>query len=64
MKRVRGQETIIEGFGVEKRPVGTPRCRWENSIKLDLKDVGRGGIEWIYLDQDRGIVFHKMREIT
>jgi hypothetical protein len=32
-----------------KRPMGRPRRRWENSIKMDLQKVGCGGIDWIEL---------------
>ena len=34
-----------------KRPLGRPRRRWEDNIKME---VGCGGIDWIYLAQDRG----------
>jgi hypothetical protein len=33
--------------------VGRPRRRWENSIKLDLREIGIGGTNWIQLAQDR-----------
>jgi hypothetical protein len=36
-----------------KRPLGRPRCRWENNIKLDLRDIGIDGENWIQLTQDR-----------
>ena len=36
-----------------KRPLGRPRRRWEDNIKMDLKEVGCGGMEWIELAQDR-----------
>jgi len=36
-----------------KRPVGRPRRRWEDNIKMDLQEVGCGGIAWIELAQDR-----------
>ena len=36
-----------------KRPLGTPRRRWENNIKMDLHDVGCEGMDWIDLAQDR-----------
>jgi hypothetical protein len=35
-----------------KRPLGRPRRRWEDDIKMDLKEVGRGGVDWIELAQD------------
>ena len=36
-----------------KRPLGRPRGRWEDSIKMDLQEVGCGGMDWIELAQDR-----------
>ena len=36
-----------------KRPLGRPRRRWEDNIKMDLQEVGCGGMEWIELAQDR-----------
>jgi hypothetical protein len=35
-----------------KRPLGRPRHRWEYSIKMDLWEVGCGGVDWIRLAQD------------
>ena len=37
----------------EKRPLGRPRRRWEDNIKMDLQEVGCGGMDWIELAQDR-----------
>jgi len=37
-----------------KRPLGTPRLRWEDNIKMDLQEVGYGGMDWLELAQDRG----------
>jgi len=36
-----------------KRPLGRPRRRWENNIKMDLQEVGCGSMDRIDLDQDR-----------
>ena len=36
-----------------KRPPGRPRRRWEDSNKMDLQEVGCGGIDWAELAQDR-----------
>ena len=36
-----------------KRPLGRPRRRWENNIKLDLEEVGCGGMDWIELARDK-----------
>ena len=35
-----------------KRPIGRPRRRWEDNIKMDLQEVGCGGMDWIDLAQD------------
>jgi hypothetical protein len=35
-----------------KRPLGRPRRRWEDDIKMDLRETGREGVNWIYLAQD------------
>ena len=36
-----------------ERPLGRPRRRWEDSIKMDLQEVTYGGMDWIELAQDR-----------
>jgi hypothetical protein len=36
-----------------KRSLGRPRGRWEDNIKMDLQEVGCGGMDWIELAQDR-----------
>jgi hypothetical protein len=36
-----------------KRPLGSPRRRWGNNIKMELQKVGCGSMDWIYLAQDR-----------
>ena len=36
-----------------KRPLGRPRRRWEDNIKMYLQEVGYGGMDWIDLVQDR-----------
>jgi hypothetical protein len=36
-----------------KRPVGRPRCRWVDNIKIDLGETGHGAVDWIGLTQDR-----------
>ena len=36
-----------------KRPIGRPSSRWEDNIKMDLLEVGCGGMDWIDLAQDR-----------
>ena len=36
-----------------KRPLGRPRRRWKDNIKMDLQEVGCGGMDWIELAQER-----------
>jgi len=50
-----GEERNVQGFGGEtrERPLGRPRHRWEDNIKLDLKEVGCGCMDWIKLPKDR-----------
>jgi hypothetical protein len=36
-----------------KRPLGRPRCRWEDNIKMDLQGVGCRGMKWVDMAQDR-----------
>jgi hypothetical protein len=36
-----------------KRPLGRPRHRWVDNIKMDLEETGWGGVDWIGLAQDR-----------
>jgi hypothetical protein len=36
---------ILVGNPEEKRPLGRPRCRWVDNIKMDLRDIGLGGID-------------------
>jgi hypothetical protein len=44
---------VLVGKPDRKRPLGSPRRRWEGHIKMDLKVVGCGGMDWIELAQDR-----------
>ena len=44
---------VLVGKPEEKRPLGKPRRRWEDNIKMDLQEVGCGGMDWIELVQDR-----------
>jgi len=44
---------VLVGKSEGKRPLGRLRRRWEDNIKMDLQEVGCGGVDWIELAQDR-----------
>jgi hypothetical protein len=44
---------ILVGTMEGKRPLGRPRRRWEDNIRMDLREIGWGGMDWINLAQDR-----------
>jgi hypothetical protein len=44
---------ILMGKPQRKRPLGSPRRSWVDSIKMDLREKGWGGVDWINLAQDR-----------
>jgi hypothetical protein len=43
---------ILVGKPEGKRPLGRPRRRWEDNIRIDLREIGWGGLDWIDLAQD------------
>jgi hypothetical protein len=49
----RGVYRVLVGKAEGKRPLGRNRRRWEDNIKIDLQEVGGGGVDWIELAQDR-----------
>jgi hypothetical protein len=44
---------VLVGKSEGKRPLERPRRRWVDGIKMDLREIGCGGVEWIHLAQDR-----------
>jgi hypothetical protein len=44
---------VLVGKPKGKRPLGRPRRRWEDGIRIDLREIGLGGVDWIRLSQDR-----------
>jgi hypothetical protein len=44
---------VLVGKTEGKRPLGRPRCRGEDNIKMDLQEVGGGDRDWMELVQDR-----------
>jgi hypothetical protein len=45
--------SVLVGKPEGKRPIGRPRRRWEDGIRMDLEEIDWGGVEWIHLAQDR-----------
>jgi hypothetical protein len=45
---------VLVGKPEEKRKLGRPRCRYEDIVKINLQELGRGGMDLIELAQDRG----------
>jgi len=56
----RGLHRVLVGETVGKRPLERPRRRWEDNIKMDLQEVGCGGMDWIELIQEKD----KWRELV
>jgi hypothetical protein len=48
----RGVHRVLVGRPEGKRPLGRPRRRWEDNIKMDLREIGIDGANWIRLAQD------------
>ena len=48
-----GAHKVLVGKPEVKRPLGRPRRRWEDSIKMDLQEVGRDCGDWMELARDR-----------
>ena len=53
MEEGRGVHKVLVGKPEGKKPLGRPRRRWEDNIKMDLHEVGRDCGDWMELDQDR-----------
>jgi hypothetical protein len=48
-----GEDTILAGKPEGKRPLRRPRRRRVDNIKMDLREIGWGGLDWVDLAQDR-----------
>jgi hypothetical protein len=44
---------VMVGQPEGRRPLGRPRCRWEDGVRMDLREIGLGDVDWIRLAQDR-----------
>jgi hypothetical protein len=53
MQEGRGVYRVLVGRPKDKRPLGRPRCKWEDNTKLDLREIGIDGANWTCLAQDR-----------
>jgi hypothetical protein len=53
MREKRNAYRILVGKPEGKRPLGRPRRRWVDSIKMDLREIEWDCMDWIYLAQDR-----------
>jgi hypothetical protein len=52
--KMRNAYSILLGKPEGRRPLGKPRRRWVDNIKIDLRDIGWDGVDWVDLAQDRG----------
>jgi hypothetical protein len=53
MGEMRDAYEILVGKPEGKRPLRRPTCRWEDNIRMDLREIGWEGVDWIHLTQDR-----------
>jgi hypothetical protein len=53
MREKRDAYRLLVGKPEGKRPLGRPRRRWVDNIRIDLREVGWGDVDWIGLAQDR-----------
>ena len=53
MEQSRNAYRVLVGKPEGKRPLGRPRCQWEDNIRMDLREVGCDPGEWIDLAEDR-----------
>jgi hypothetical protein len=53
MGEKRNAYRLLVGKPEGKRPIGRPRCRWVDNIRMDLGEVGWGDVDWIDLAQDK-----------
>jgi hypothetical protein len=68
MGEKRNAYRILVGKPEGKRSLGRPRRRWVDNIKMDLREIGWNGMDWIGLAQDRDqwralvntVMYHKM----
>jgi hypothetical protein len=54
MVEMRNVRNILVGKPEGKRLLGRPRHRWENNIRIDLREIGWEGVDWMHLTRNRG----------
>jgi hypothetical protein len=75
MGDMRNGYKILVGKSERKRPLGRPRCRWKDNIRLDLRETEWEGVDWISVTHGRdqwrilvntvmNLVFHKRQRIS
>jgi len=60
MRERRGAYGVLVRKPERKRPLGRPRCRWEDNIKMGLQEVRCGDMDWMELAQD----WHRWRALV
>jgi hypothetical protein len=50
---IRNAYNILVGKPKRKRPLGRPSCRWEDNIRMDLREIGWEDVDWMHVVQDR-----------
>jgi hypothetical protein len=53
MGEKRNAYRVLVGKSERKRPLGRPRCKWKDNIKMGLREIGWSGMKWFYLAQER-----------
>jgi hypothetical protein len=53
MGEVRGAYNILVGRPEGRRPLGRPRLRWVDNIKMDLREIGFGDVVWVHVVEDK-----------
>jgi hypothetical protein len=53
MEEEREVYKVLVGKPKGKRPLGRPSHRWKDGIRMDIREIGWGGVDWIRVAQDR-----------
>jgi hypothetical protein len=56
MGKMRNAYITLVGKTAGKIPLGRPRRRWEDNIRMDIRELGWEGVDWIHMAQDRALV--------